>query len=38
MDVADPAIIAALQPARAVHAVLPVRGQLVQVPVWREAA
>jgi len=38
MDVADPAIIAAMQPARAVHAVLPVRGQLVQVPVWRQAA
>jgi len=37
LDVADPAIIAAMQPARAVHAVLPVRGQLVQVPVWREA-
>ena len=36
MDVADPAIIAAMQPARAVHAVLPVRGQLVQVPVWHE--
>lgn len=38
MDVADPAIIAAMQPARAVHAMLPVRGRLVQVPVWREAA
>lgn len=38
MDVADPAIIAAMQPARTVHAVLPVRGKLVQVPVWREAA
>lgn len=37
LDVADPAIIAAMQPASAVHAVLPVRGQLVQVPVWREA-
>lgn len=38
MDVADPVIIAAMQPARMVHAVLPVRGKLVQVPVWREAA
>lgn len=38
MDVADPAIIAAMQPAKAVHAVLPVRGKLVRVPVWQEAA
>lgn len=38
MDAADPAIIAALQPARAVDALLPARGQLVQYPLWRAAA
>lgn len=38
MDAADPAIIAAMQPARAVDAVLSARGQLVQYPLWRAAA
>jgi DNA ligase-associated metallophosphoesterase len=37
MDAADPAIIAAMQPARAVDAVLAVRGRLVQYPLWRPA-
>lgn len=35
MDAADPAIIAALQPARAVDAVLGVKGKLVEYPLWR---
>ncbi|HEX4846925.1 MAG TPA: ligase-associated DNA damage response endonuclease PdeM [Novosphingobium sp.] len=35
MDAADPAIIAALQPARAVDALLGVQGKLVQFPLWR---
>jgi DNA ligase-associated metallophosphoesterase len=38
MDAADPAIIAALQPARAVDALLGVQGRLVQYPLWRAAA
>ncbi|WP_088306729.1 ligase-associated DNA damage response endonuclease PdeM [Novosphingobium sp. B 225] len=38
MDAADPAIIAALQPARAVDAVLSAKGQLIQYPLWRAAA
>ncbi len=38
MDAADPAIIAALQPARSVDALLGVRGRLVQYPLWRLAA
>jgi DNA ligase-associated metallophosphoesterase len=38
MDAADPAIIAALQPARVVDALLGVRGRLVQYPLWRAAA
>ncbi len=38
MDAADPAIIAAMQPAAAVDAVLSARGQLVQYPLWRAAA
>ncbi len=38
LDVSDPAIIAAMQPALAVDAVLPARGRLVQYPVWRAAA
>ena len=38
MDAADPAIIAAMQPARAVDAVLSVQGRLVQYPLWRAAA
>lgn len=35
MDAADPAIIAAMQPARAVDALLGVQGRLVQYPLWR---
>ncbi len=38
MDAGDPAIIAAMQPSRAVDAVLPAGGRLVQYPLWREAA
>jgi DNA ligase-associated metallophosphoesterase len=38
MDAADPAIIAALQPARAIDAVLAAQGRLVQYPLWRAAA
>ncbi|MFM5948326.1 MAG: phosphoesterase, partial [Novosphingobium sp.] len=38
MDAADPAIIAALQPARAVDALLGVQGRLVQYPLWRAAS
>ena len=33
MDAADPAILAALQPAAAIDAVLPARGRLVQFPL-----
>ena len=35
MNAADPAIIAAMQPARAVDAVLSAQGRLVQYPLWR---
>ena len=35
MDAADPAILAAMQPARSVDAVLGVQGRLVQFPLWR---
>jgi DNA ligase-associated metallophosphoesterase len=38
MDAADPAILAAMQPARAIDAVLPAAGRLVQYPLWRAAA
>lgn len=38
MDAADPAIIAAMQPAHAVDAVLAAQGRLVQYPLWRAAA
>ena len=38
MDAADPAIIAALQPAQAVDAVLSAKGRLIQYPLWRAAA
>ena len=37
MDAADPAIIAALQPARTVDALLGVQGRLVEYPLWRES-
>ena len=35
LDAADPAIIAALQPARAADALLSAKGQLLQYPLWR---
>lgn len=38
MDAADPAIIAALQPARAADALLAAQGRLVSYPLWRAAA
>jgi uncharacterized protein len=38
MNAADPTIIAAMQPARSVDAVLSAQGRLVQYPLWRAAA
>jgi len=38
MDAADPAILAAMQPARAIDALVPAAGRLVQYPLWRAAA
>ncbi len=38
MDAADPAILAALQPARAIDAVLAAGGRLATFPLWRAAA
>jgi len=38
MDAADPAIRAALQPARAIDAVVHAKGKLVSLALWREAA
>ena len=38
MDAADPAILAALQPARAIDAVVPAGGKLATFPLWRAAA
>jgi DNA ligase-associated metallophosphoesterase len=38
MDAAAPAILAAMQPARAIDALVPVRGRLLQYPLWRAAA
>jgi len=35
MNAADPAILAAMQPAHAIDAVLPANGRLVQFPLWR---
>jgi DNA ligase-associated metallophosphoesterase len=35
MDAADPAILAALQPATAIDAVVSAAGRLVQYPLWR---
>jgi len=35
MDAADPAIVAALQPAQAIDAVLPAGGKLARFPLWR---
>ena len=37
MNAADPAIIVAMQPARAEDAVLSAQGRLVQYPLWRAA-
>jgi uncharacterized protein len=38
MDAADPAIIAALQPARAADALLSAQGRLIRYPLWQAAA
>ena len=38
MDAADPAIVSAMQPARAIDALLPATGRLVRYPLWRAAA
>jgi DNA ligase-associated metallophosphoesterase len=38
MDAADPAILAAMQPARTIDALLPARGRLLQYPLWRAVA
>jgi len=37
MNAADPAILAALQPASRIDAVLPAAGRLVEYPLWRAA-
>jgi uncharacterized protein len=38
MSAGDPAILKALQPARAIDAVIPMRGRLATFPLWRQAA
>jgi uncharacterized protein len=38
MDAADPAILSALQPAKAIDAVIPAGGKLARFPLWRAAA
>ena len=38
MNAADPAILKALQPARAIDAVVPAAGRLATFPLWRAAA
>lgn len=38
MDAAAPEILGALQPARAIDALLPAAGRLARFPLWREAA
>jgi uncharacterized protein len=38
MDAADPAIIAALQPARRADALVAAQDRLIRVPLWRSAA
>lgn len=38
MDAGDPAILEAMQPARAIDALLPAAGRLAQFPLWRAAA
>lgn len=37
MDAADPAILAAMQPARGIDAVLPAGGRVMTYPLWRAA-
>lgn len=37
MDAADPAILGALQPARAIDALVPAAGKLARFPLWRGA-
>jgi hypothetical protein len=38
MDAADPAILAAMQPATRIDAVVPARDRLATFPLWRQAA
>lgn len=38
MSAADPAILAALQPAQVIDALVPTRGRLATFPLWRSAA
>jgi DNA ligase-associated metallophosphoesterase len=38
MDAADPAILAAMQPATQIDAVVPARDRLATFPLWRQAA
>jgi DNA ligase-associated metallophosphoesterase len=38
MNAAAPEILAAMQPASAIDAILPARGRLLQYPLWRAAA
>lgn len=38
MDAADPAILAALQPARTIRALVAAGGRLAQFPLWQQAA
>jgi DNA ligase-associated metallophosphoesterase len=38
MDAGDPAILAALQPARAIEAIVPAGERLARFPLWRAAA
>lgn len=38
MDAGDPAILAAMQPASRIDAVLPARGRLARLPLWRRPA
>lgn len=38
MDAADPAILAAMQPAQAIDALVPAAGRLARFPLWRAGA
>jgi uncharacterized protein len=38
MDAADPALVAAMQPASRISALVPLRGKIAQFPLWRRAA